>query len=251
MSREHFKALSCFSSVSTLQHSPWTRVKIYPYLEVCGKILPDNHSFDIELSTPRFDAPYGHFSISFVLSSISPIFLFTHSSISVFPPPRSPSHTYALPLSLQLNEKREKSHHCEGAHMHYCHHKGAIIWVSSALRCIRKNSCSIIRSLSAKQMTHSSPLRFTPTVISSILRKFTEESDEMSYLMFCKVHLRLICLHWKYNLRDYKWYTWRLCDTLKGMTSFDGYNKIFNVWIHKKDLINFTEAHISELLHVK
>ncbi len=131
MSREHFKALSCFSSVSTLQHSPWTRVKIYPYLEglcICGNILPDNQSFDIELSTPRFDAPYGHFSMSFVLSSsISPIFLFTHSSISVFPPPRSPSHTYALPLSLQLDEKREKSHHCEEAHMRYCHHKGAII----------------------------------------------------------------------------------------------------------------------------
>lgn len=131
MSREHFKALSRFSSVSTLQHSPWTRVKNISLfrgpLHLCN-ILPDNHSFDIELSTPLFDAPYDHFSISFVLSSsISPIFLFTHSSIPIFPPPHSPSHTYTLPLSLQLNEKREKSHHCEGAHMHYCHHKRAII----------------------------------------------------------------------------------------------------------------------------
>lgn len=121
-------------------------------------------------------------SISFVLySSISPIILFTHSSFSVFPPPFSPSHTYTLPLSLQLNEKREKSRHCEGAHMCYCHHKGAIIWVSSALRCIRENSCGIVLSLSAEQMTHSTPFRFTPIVISSILRKFTEESDEGSY----------------------------------------------------------------------
>ncbi len=135
--------------------------KTCPYLEglcVCGNILPDNHSFDIELSTPRFDTPCGHFSISFVLSSsILPIFLFTHSSISVFPPPRSPSHTYSLPLSLQLNEKSKKSHHCEGAHMRYCHHKGAIIWVSSVLRCIRENSCSIVLSLSAKQMTQQPP----------------------------------------------------------------------------------------------
>lgn len=185
MSREHFKALSCFSSVSTLQHSPWTRVKIYPYLEglcICGNILPGNHSFDIELPTPKFDAPNSHLSISFVFdSSISPIFLFTHSSFSVFPPPFSPSHIYTLPLSLQLNEKREKSRHCEGAHMCYWHHKGAIIWVSSALRCIRENSCGIVLSLSAEQMAHSTPLRFTPTVISSILRKFTEESDEVSY----------------------------------------------------------------------
>lgn len=130
-----------------------------------------------------FDAPYDHFSISFVLSSsISPIFLLTHSSVSVFPPPLSPSLTYTLPPSLQLNEKREKSRHCEGAHMRYCHHKGAIIWVSSALRCIRENSCGIVLSLSAKQMTRSTPLLwFTPTVISSILRKFTEESDKVSY----------------------------------------------------------------------
>lgn len=135
--------------------------------------------------------PFLHLFCSLILNiarlSVHPLFNFCFPSSSL---------SIALPLTLQLNEKRKKSHHCEGAHMHYCHHKGAIIWVSSVLLCIRENSCSIVLSLSAKQMTHSSPLRFTPTEISSILRKFTEESDEISYLMFCKVHLRLICLHW-------------------------------------------------------
>lgn len=104
--------------------------------------------FLISLSAPHLI--YSALSSFLPLSSPTLHFLFFSTCFLYFSSSQS-THTYTLPLSLHLNEKTEKSGQREGVHMRYCHHKGAIIWVSNALHCITQNSCNIRLSLSAEQ----------------------------------------------------------------------------------------------------